>query len=353
MTAYLALILMINGVQVDLPAPAYLIGDYAFVPARAVFEKLGRQVKWDGATQALTVSGKGCPSYVLTVGKTEATLAGGLLDSRPLVLPAAPRIVGGLLYVPARAVALITGARLTWEEKNLTVRLDGAPDGTPTPTTVGEILGNPPAFAGRLVQVRGEYTGWKVDPLGVATSQGPPVTRSDWGLRDAGGSIYCTGSTQFDPLGDLGRRLEVTGVVALADAGFPYLQVTGAAPLAGLAGVTCYLTTDRLSYRPGETAHLSMEVANPGPEAVLLKFSSAQKYDFEVREAGGQVVWAWSRDKVFAQMLTERLLPPGEKYTITEAWTLPADLAPGRYQVRGWLNREVSAYPQAISVAKD
>ena len=112
MMPMLALVLMINGVQVELPAPAYLIGDYAFVPARAVFEKLGRQVHWDGAAQTLTVSAEGCAGYVLTVGRSEAVLAGGLLDRSPLVLPAPPRIIGDLLYVPVRAVALITGARL-------------------------------------------------------------------------------------------------------------------------------------------------------------------------------------------------------------------------------------------------
>jgi len=34
------IVLMLNGVQVDLPAPAYLVGSYAYVPARAVLERL-------------------------------------------------------------------------------------------------------------------------------------------------------------------------------------------------------------------------------------------------------------------------------------------------------------------------
>ena len=44
MTTMLALVMMIKGVQVELPAPAYLIGDHAYVTARAVFEQLGWQV---------------------------------------------------------------------------------------------------------------------------------------------------------------------------------------------------------------------------------------------------------------------------------------------------------------------
>jgi hypothetical protein len=196
--------------------------------------------------------------------------------------------------------------------------------------------------------------GWQADPYGPATRQDPPVTRSDWVLRDAGGSIYCAASidSHLRPLEDLGRRIEVTGVVALADKGFPYLQPTAVTPLTGLAGITCYVTTDRLSYQPGQTVSMEMHVANPGPESVILHFNSGQTYDFRALDPEGKVLWAWSQGKAFTMALQERELKAGEGYAVSAQWTVPASLPTGKYRVQGTVNRDVNSYPVTISVEK-
>ncbi|HEY3397362.1 MAG TPA: BsuPI-related putative proteinase inhibitor [Armatimonadota bacterium] len=356
MSATLVLIFLLNGVQVNLPAPALMFGDSAFVPARAVFEKLGWEVKYDGVTGQLTVSRGLQQTYQLSLDQSTLTRAGD--SGAPLALPAAPRLVGDFLYVPVRAVSLITGARTTWDAASLTVNLITAPSGSPVAATIGEILAAPPAFAGKLVRLRGEYLGWQADPYGPAVKHGPPVTRSDWVLRDATGALYCTPAADgasgrpwsFSPLTDVGRRLELVGVVALADAGFPYLQLTEVSPLDGTRGIVCYLTTDRASYAPGDKLHLDMQVRNPGAEAVTLRFPTSQQYDFFLVNADEQVVWKWSQDRMFAQAFTSRVLAPGESYTVSADYQLPADLPPGKYQVRGQLNREIGSYPKTLSV---
>ena len=351
----LALVLMINGVQVDLPAPAYMVGDNAFVPARAVFEKLGWNVEWRPEAKLLNVVVPGDRGYSMAIGSESYEHWAPIADHiSGLPRLAAPRMIGDMVYVPVRAVTLITGAKADWDPRTLTVNLTVTPVGEPAVSDLGQILANPPAWAGRVVVIRGEYLGWHADPFGAATSQGPPVTRSDWTIRDAGGSLYCaaTGVDHLNPIDDLGRRVSVTAVVQLADKGFPYLQPTAVERLTGLAGVECSVTTDRMTYAPGQAATLQMEVKNPGAESVTLHFFTGQTYDFQVLSPEGKLLWAWSQGRAFTQALSDRELKAGEKYTVTERWTVPADLPPGLYRVRGLVNRDVNSYPLTIAVQK-
>ena len=350
------IVLMLNGVQVDLPAPAYLIGNYAYVPARAVLEHLGCEVAWDAAKAQARVQGPGGVA-LLTVGSTALTWERGAPPGGSSgELPAAPLELNGMLYVPVRAVEALTQVQVSWDPATLTVSLAGVPSGESAVASLAEILSDPPNWAGRAVTLRGEYTGWQPDSFGPATSQGPPVTRSDWGLRDGGGSVYCTGepsnddAPKLEPLTSLGQRLEVTGVVLLADAGFPYVRLGQVRALTGLAGVACYLTTERLRYASGDTVRLQMKVHNWNAEPVVLEFSTGQTYDFEVVDVEGNRLWRWSDDKVFTQALQQRSLGAGEEYVVQVEWTAPVDLGPGSYQARGLINREVQAYPTTFQV---
>jgi hypothetical protein len=75
--------------------------------------------------------------------------------------------------------------------------------------TVGDIVSAPAKNEGKSVTVSGEYRGWE------AGHGSPPVTRSDWVLKDATGAIYVTGRAPsgFNPAGDVGKKVTVTGVV--------------------------------------------------------------------------------------------------------------------------------------------
>jgi hypothetical protein len=74
---------------------------------------------------------------------------------------------------------------------------------------IANITANPAEYEGKSVTLSGEYRGWEP---GYGS---PPVTRSDWILKDESGGIYITGKTSFglDPDEDKGKEVTVRGVV--------------------------------------------------------------------------------------------------------------------------------------------
>ena len=78
---------------------------------------------------------------------------------------------------------------------------------------IAEITSNPAEYEGKAVTVSGEYRGWE------AGYGSPPVTRSDWILRDETGAIYVTGKAPpgLDPVEDRGKELTVYGVIRVKD----------------------------------------------------------------------------------------------------------------------------------------
>ena len=79
--------------------------------------------------------------------------------------------------------------------------------------TIGDINSDPAGYVGKTVTVSGEYRGWE------AGHGSPPVTRSDWVLKDATGVIYVTGMAPsgFDPAADVGEEVTVYGIVRVKD----------------------------------------------------------------------------------------------------------------------------------------
>ncbi len=75
--------------------------------------------------------------------------------------------------------------------------------------TIADITSNPAEYEGRTVTVSGEYRGWE------AGHGSPPLTRSDWVLKDKTGAIYVTGrvSPGLDPVEDRGFPLTVYGII--------------------------------------------------------------------------------------------------------------------------------------------
>ena len=85
---------------------------------------------------------------------------------------------------------------------------------------IAEIREKPGQYAGKEVVVVGTYLGWH-------GSEAPPVTRSDWVVRDETGEIYVTGlSPNLDPVKDVGVRILVVGLVELTSDGKPYIRAT-------------------------------------------------------------------------------------------------------------------------------
>ena len=87
------------------------------------------------------------------------------------------------------------------------------------------------------------------------------------------------------------------------------------------------------AYAPGARLELRLLLRNPGADTLRLGFSSGQRFDFTVRDAGGETVWRWSEGRFFTQALGSETLPPGDS-VVYEAG-VPEGLQPGRYTVVG------------------
>jgi len=95
--------------------------------------------------------------------------------------------------------------------------------------TLGSVLAEPLSFEGRDITVVGYYRGW--DLLQEANTS-PPVTRSDWVLKDSAGAIYVSANSEakvpegLDPSSPQGTGviLEVKGVVRVIEGGQPYIE---------------------------------------------------------------------------------------------------------------------------------
>jgi hypothetical protein len=94
---------------------------------------------------------------------------------------------------------------------------------------VGRILADPKGYAGREVTVVGYYRGW--DLLREVGSP-PPITRSDWVIKDTSGAIYVEArggvesEVKLDPSAkaDTEKVLRLTGIVRLTDKDQPYIE---------------------------------------------------------------------------------------------------------------------------------
>ena len=113
---------------------------------------------------------------------------------------------------------------------NDTYRLHSIVSKLPAPTQiVGSIIAEPFAFEGKNITVIGYYRGW--DLLHEADMT-PPVTRSDWVIKDSTGAIYISAKSEArvpdglspDSLQDTGTILKVTGIVLITEGGHAYIE---------------------------------------------------------------------------------------------------------------------------------
>ena len=96
-------------------------------------------------------------------------------------------------------------------------------------------------------------------------------------------------------------------------------------------GVAAVLTLGRDTVAPGDSIPLTLHVVNGTPEPLVLEFTSSQRYDLWIAPADGEPIWTWAADKLFAQMMGQETIAPGD--TIEYHDTVPAPADPGSYRV--------------------
>lgn len=76
--------------------------------------------------------------------------------------------------------------------------------------------------------------------------------------------------------------------------------------------------TTKASFQAGEPVGITMRVTNTTSEPVILT-AGGQQYDVIVRQRGA-LVWQWSHDKAFAQVVRTLRLGPQETLTYQASW---------------------------------
>lgn len=107
------------------------------------------------------------------------------------------------------------------------------------------------------------------------------------------------------------------------------------APCGEVSQLTVRLATDKTTYESGETIELELVLENGGSEPVTLEFTTSQRYDFEIRNVDDEVVWRWSDEMGFAQVLGSEIVEPGGRLRYEEEFSMALDA--GTYRVIGYI----------------
>ncbi|UJF32598.1 phosphodiester glycosidase family protein [Paenibacillus hexagrammi] len=89
----------------------YLTEETSMVPMRGILERIGAKFEWDGTARELTVQ------YGTNHIRLHPDDRIMLWNGNKVVLPAAPEIVEGHIYMPLRAVIESLGGKVTWDSQ--------------------------------------------------------------------------------------------------------------------------------------------------------------------------------------------------------------------------------------------
>lgn len=97
---------------------------------------------------------------------------------------------------------------------------------------------------------------------------------------------------------------------------------------------------DRPSYPLGEEVTITYSLKNVCDQPLVYNFSSAKQYDISIKR-GTNEVFRLSRGKMYAQMMTNLVLQPGETKSFEVRWDQRdpsgAQVGPGVYTITAWL----------------
>lgn len=111
---------VINGQVQSFTQPAVTINGSTMVPMRAIFEKLGAEIKWNGETRTVTAT-KGNTVIILTLDRGIAYINGD-----PVKLTSKAQSINGNTMVPLRFVSEALGAAVKWDGVTRTAYIDSA-----------------------------------------------------------------------------------------------------------------------------------------------------------------------------------------------------------------------------------
>ena len=110
---------MLNGQSLQSDVKPFINGDgRTMLPIRAIAEALGATVQWDADTQTATLT-LGAKTVMVTIGQNSI-----LVDGKPISMDTAAAIKDSRTFLPVRPISEAFGAKVGWDEKTSTVKLD-------------------------------------------------------------------------------------------------------------------------------------------------------------------------------------------------------------------------------------
>ncbi|MCD7855770.1 MAG: leucine-rich repeat protein [Clostridiales bacterium] len=115
---YTAVNVVYNGEKVKFDPSAFIVSSgVTMVPMRGVFEMLGAEVSWDGASQTASASKDGT-TVSITIGSAVLYRNG-----EAVALSDSGKLIAGKTYVPLRAVSEAFGNTVDWDHSTKTVTI--------------------------------------------------------------------------------------------------------------------------------------------------------------------------------------------------------------------------------------
>ncbi|MDH7578394.1 MAG: copper amine oxidase N-terminal domain-containing protein, partial [Bacillota bacterium] len=108
---------LFNGQPLSFDQPPMIVNGRTMVPLRAIFQALGAEVNWNGATQTVTAT-RGNTVIVLVIGRSTATV-----NNRSILLDQPALLLHGRTMVPLRFVSEALGAEVNWDGATQTVTI--------------------------------------------------------------------------------------------------------------------------------------------------------------------------------------------------------------------------------------
>ncbi len=103
-------------------------------------------------------------------------------------------------------------------------------------------------------------------------------------------------------------------------------------------GIEFTFSLNKSIYKIKEPIVIRLKKKNILTVPLTLTYRTSQKVDFRVT-SGDRLIWQWSKDKVFMQVVTNDRMQPGEEKIYREVWDQRVDsmiVRPGLYRITGW-----------------
>lgn len=307
-----AVIVLLNGLQIGLPAPAFVQQGRTWFPARAVLTAAGIPVTHEPARDRVTIG----EDARLTVNLPDLTVQSAAETAELSPTPA--RRMDGRLYLPASVLEPL-GLGVAWDNatKTLSITSRSSP---PQPLSISEILDAPIRHLGSRLITTGEH---------CRLWTRPPVTadiRAFWRLQGPSESIPYTRSdgadVQTGPLQE-GRRIAVTGRLRMSRAGLVYLVADRITPIGGPAALSVSIGAARKTYRPGDTVLMIAEASNLLDKPIKIESMP----HLAITNPQNQKVHTVALD-------IQSPLQPAEHWRSEETWGIPEQAIEGRYRLQ-------------------